>query len=444
MTLCDADLQRIKEEIKLNLALSQEETNRLDYIPANPNLSHVTQATLSFIGLVILTIFTAALPFISFLFGLFVLYHIVGFFTGKYHKRDAGELLERQLISIRRFVSRYYENKYAPNLQDKIQSMQLASLKKVDVSIRISTTITGADQETKGYEISPRVFIHYWQAEIQLKCDFRIIRNHMTQSEVAWVFQQVVDTLEGINLDSIEVVQYSSTKHFSFKKDYLDAGTINYMYTKTRSKSSQSLKRLPNSTQGFPKTPPRSSTNNAQVSPTRKETVQTQLPHRLSYTEISPPTVIPRDPSKLKGLNTPQTQQIKILLSDIYEKRRSIEELAMSIVKHFEKFQGRDPKDVSAKNFGFDILSYQENGASRKIEVKGLSTEGNVILTKNELQALINYKNDYFLYIVNNCLVKKKTKLLILTDLSSSEFQEDIVDYRISYHDLEQVEHTCN
>jgi len=67
----------------------------------------------------------------------------------------------------------------------------------------------------------------------------------------------------------------------------------------------------------------------------------------------------------------------------------------------YEKFCGRNPEDVSKENLGYDIRS-KGKGEIRYIEVKARADTGDILLTPNEWFKARRFKNDYWLYIVEN------------------------------------------
>ena len=78
-----------------------------------------------------------------------------------------------------------------------------------------------------------------------------------------------------------------------------------------------------------------------------------------------------------------------------------IERIGIQIAMEYERKHGREPKDVSRENLGFDIRSKGE-GEVRYIEVKARAGCGQIALTPNELMKAKQLKNDYWLYIVVN------------------------------------------
>lgn len=78
-----------------------------------------------------------------------------------------------------------------------------------------------------------------------------------------------------------------------------------------------------------------------------------------------------------------------------------IERLGMEIAMNYEISQGRKPEDVSSENLGFDIRSRGETEI-RYIEVKARAQTGDIALTANEYFKAKRFKEQYWLYIVEN------------------------------------------
>jgi superfamily II DNA or RNA helicase len=81
------------------------------------------------------------------------------------------------------------------------------------------------------------------------------------------------------------------------------------------------------------------------------------------------------------------------------------EAVAMRVVMDYERAQGREVCDVSAKNLGYDITSLDlASGELRLIEVKGLSAStGTILLTPNERRVAEDRRDCYWLYVVTDC-----------------------------------------
>ncbi len=93
-----------------------------------------------------------------------------------------------------------------------------------------------------------------------------------------------------------------------------------------------------------------------------------------------------------------------------------VEAIAMQVVMSYERQQGREPKDASAENLGFDIRSAGSDG-TRYIEVKGRAAVGSVALTRNEWIKARRFASDYWLYIVVNC--RTQPQLYVLNNPSA-------------------------
>ncbi len=79
-----------------------------------------------------------------------------------------------------------------------------------------------------------------------------------------------------------------------------------------------------------------------------------------------------------------------------------IEREGMRVAMAYEKSQGRDPEDVSARNLGYDIRSCEGEDRYRYIEVKARAEEGSIALTPNEWLMAGRLGEEYWLYIVAN------------------------------------------
>lgn len=80
------------------------------------------------------------------------------------------------------------------------------------------------------------------------------------------------------------------------------------------------------------------------------------------------------------------------------------EAIAMKVAMDFEVSTGWKPTDVSTNNEGYDIRSISPEELKRYIEVKGRSgSDGNVMLSENEMNRLAQLGDSAWLYIVVNC-----------------------------------------
>ncbi|HEC56840.1 MAG TPA: DUF3883 domain-containing protein [Candidatus Syntrophoarchaeum butanivorans] len=79
-----------------------------------------------------------------------------------------------------------------------------------------------------------------------------------------------------------------------------------------------------------------------------------------------------------------------------------IEKIGMEVAMAYERQQNREPEDVSSLNLGYDIRSKSRDGEVRFIEVKARSEIGDVALTPNEWFKAKRFREQYWLYIVEN------------------------------------------
>ena len=104
---------------------------------------------------------------------------------------------------------------------------------------------------------------------------------------------------------------------------------------------------------------------------------------------------------------------------------------AMRVVMDYEKAQGRQVEDVSAKNLGYDVTSLDlKTGDLKLIEVKGLAAEtGTILLSPNELRVAQDRPDCFWLYVVTNCAVEP-------------QLQEPTPDpARLGWHEVSKVQH---
>jgi len=81
--------------------------------------------------------------------------------------------------------------------------------------------------------------------------------------------------------------------------------------------------------------------------------------------------------------------------------RAATELAAMESVMAAEAAAGREPRDVSKQNLGYDIESRHADGTLRFIEVKGRAAGArDLILTQNEVRAALNAPERWWLAVV--------------------------------------------
>jgi hypothetical protein len=273
-----------------------------------------------------------------------------------------------------------------------------------------SSTASLFDRSRSALEISQGIFVQIQKIEVRLKCDFRVIRTEMSPQEVAHIFRMIADILgAAAPIESIDVEQYSSTKKFRFSKDYLDSGTIAYIWEKTK-------RVAPSFSYEPPQIKYESKGNNSD------KPQQNNIGNSTNQDKLKTPV----------ASNFLRPKSSPLLLSAMLEKRKRTELVAMDTVIEHELRGGRVPKDVSKLNLGFDILSTNSSGEERRIEVKGLSTRGDVILTQNEVTAASNYNQDFYVYIVHNCDSKEYRRLYIMQGLTMSDIEARPAEYEIT------------
>jgi len=106
-----------------------------------------------------------------------------------------------------------------------------------------------------------------------------------------------------------------------------------------------------------------------------------------------------------------------------------VEKIGMEIAMEYERICGRIPEDVSEQNLGYDIRS-KGKGQIRYIEVKARAETGDVVLTPNEWFKARRFKEDYWLYIVENAL-KKPVLYLIQNPWENLRVTEKVEVVRI-------------
>ena len=87
--------------------------------------------------------------------------------------------------------------------------------------------------------------------------------------------------------------------------------------------------------------------------------------------------------------------------TDDMAENEEVERIGMEIAMEYERQHGRRPEDVSKENLGYDIRSKGE-GEVRYIEVKARAGTGDVALTPNEWMKAKRFREQYWLYIVEN------------------------------------------
>jgi SNF2 family DNA or RNA helicase len=114
-----------------------------------------------------------------------------------------------------------------------------------------------------------------------------------------------------------------------------------------------------------------------------------------------------------------------------------IERIGMEIAMKYERLHGREPEDVSAENLGFDIRSKGEKEV-RYIEVKARAGVGEIALTPNEWMKARRFKEQYWLYVVENVVTNPTLRIINnpAENLRALE-KKEVVRFVIPYDELE-------
>lgn len=106
-----------------------------------------------------------------------------------------------------------------------------------------------------------------------------------------------------------------------------------------------------------------------------------------------------------------------------------IERIGMEIAMNFERLQGREPEDVSSENLGFDIRSKCADGI-RYIEVKARAKTGDIALTPNEWFKAKRFKEQYWLYAIENAATSQPNLYLINNPAENLQITEKVETVR--------------
>lgn len=269
-----------------------------------------------------------------------------------------------------------------------------------------------------GREVSPGVYIAIESLWIEIKTDIRYKNSNLTPQALKYLFEKALEYLPQTPLERILIKQYSSSKAVYY--DYKTLQSESLQQLRQRNTSAPRLKHanpvpIPtpiNKPPSFPApSPPKSNT-----SPQKTNTL--------------PSTPLVQEKNKLRQRHRKEL--------DLAKKRKKIEQRAMKWVIRYEKGQGRQPKDVSSENLGYDILSTdRRTGEEFWIEVKGKATEGNIYLTDNEYRTAQLNPKEYYIYIVENCdSIFKQPTITRLRDIYKVTLPQEIVSYSVDYQQL--------
>jgi len=110
--------------------------------------------------------------------------------------------------------------------------------------------------------------------------------------------------------------------------------------------------------------------------------------------------------------------------------RPEVEAVGMQVTMAYERQAGREPEDVSDKNYGYDVRStrYRDDGTIevRYIEVKGRARSGGIRLTANEWKMARKLGEDFWLYVITDALGEAPQLRRINDPASHFREEEDI------------------
>lgn len=115
------------------------------------------------------------------------------------------------------------------------------------------------------------------------------------------------------------------------------------------------------------------------------------------------------------------------------EARRRVELLAMEAVMEAERSLGREPRDVSAAKFGYDIESLAPGeGRLVFIEVKGREPDADTVLvTKNEILTALNKPDDFVLALVEVDGTASEPRYLRRPFVNEPDFEATSTNYKL-------------
>jgi len=105
-----------------------------------------------------------------------------------------------------------------------------------------------------------------------------------------------------------------------------------------------------------------------------------------------------------------------------------MEAIGMQVAMQYEREHGREPKDVSSENLGYDIRSTTPSGQVRYIEVKARATTGAIVLTLNEWLMAQRLGDEDWLYIVEHPATQPR--LRIIQNPAAKLRPEEVVESR--------------
>lgn len=365
---------------------------------------------------------------------------------------------DKQVEALAQCVARWMSSTYIKEFEHQIALLEFKSQRETEsrtnfyVAIpqfnkryEFSTGYTSRDysypiekrsysRSDSDYQLTSSCVIGTSSVDVRIKCDFRVVRDPFTQKEVEKIFESVLNLLPFASADSVSIKQWSTSREIGFDKTYLESGQLQYLHQKRRrlstfrglqndvrlTKQDSDIRQLPLFGAGAEK---------AVGQPRRRQeyssTLMDSQSHKVFHASRVSSARLNRFAKKRKRRS--------ITLAELVEKRRQSERIAMETTRQYEVACGRRPEDVSARKIGFDILSQCSQTSDRRIEVKGLSAKGDVLLTENEVTTAAKFPDSFYVYIVDNCSFGGSSRTLyIKKGLEKDELQKQIVAYEFS------------
>lgn len=180
---------------------------------------------------------------------------------------------------------------------------------------------------------------------------------------------------------------------------------------------------------------------NAETAIPRAKVVQ-EIPDNIPITELDLDIVPPAkskkyDPKGVSHFDEEADQRKQADWKEIGERAERIVEKAEKerLIKIGKPTLAKDVKIVSENNaLGYDILSFEEDGTQKHIEVKGSrNSHFQFHLTLNELDASSSPSNNYYFYHVHNVFGKPKIGFVKHPNFDSPMFRKQAAKYVVTY-----------
>jgi len=274
--------------------------------------------------------------------------------------------------------------------------------------------------QTKSGEISKKGPFILWDLNPgQTNVKFDAFTDLQTERENinSWVLDNLIDPY-------FEEIKEQRMRELEIRKKYIER-SLDYLISesiKTLGKYREKLKKG----------------KDMQIAITREVQKQEELQHRRkkALEEIEQEkNLSPSMPEVIAVVGIVPLESEDKELQDVMKRDEEIERIAMQIAIKYEKEEGRRPEDVSSDNLGYDIKS-KKGKELRYIEVKGRARIAKIVLTPNEWIKANRFKENYWLYVVANCVTKPE--LYLIQDPASKLKPNQVVEITRYIVDAEQ------